>query len=89
MLLSTEDVLRWGAQYTKPVGVVQMMCDHLAQKISLQNRVIDLQVQQFLLPLCEQIDMENTIPGLGANLATVRTSPAGEGRHAQLGQDLL
>jgi hypothetical protein len=46
----TQEVLMRVAQYSQPIGEVQIFCDHLQQSIDLQWQITDRQTTQFRPP---------------------------------------
>jgi len=61
MLEEAQQVLRRVAQYTKPVAMVQRLCDPPAQIIALQKQITDPQTQQFLPPECDHSTFEHPL----------------------------
>ena len=76
MLKEAQEVLRRVAQYTEPAAMVQRVCDHLAQIITLQKQITDLQTQQLLPPECDHSTFEQQLEKLRQELEEARSIPS-------------
>ena len=76
------------AQYTEPADLVQRVCDHPAEIITLQKEITDLMSQQFLPPQCDYTEIENQIQVLRKEREAAKRRPAAPRMDKELQQGL-
>jgi len=64
VLEEPHEVLGRVAQYTEPAAIVQRVCDHPTQIISLQKQITDLHTHQVLPPECDRLTFEQQLETL-------------------------
>jgi len=86
--VQTQEVLMRVAQYPQPIREVQMVCEHPQQIIDLQRQITDLQTKQFLLPQCDDTELEQQIQTLRYERDEALRRPAAPGTDEDLRHEL-
>jgi len=88
LLEEAPEVLRRVALYTEPAPMVQRVCDHPAQIITLQEQITDLQTQLFLPPECDHSTFDQELETLRQELEEAMKTPRVAGTDEELRQEL-
>jgi hypothetical protein len=84
----TQYVLIRVAQYSQPIGEVQMVFNHPNQVVDLHGQITHLQSKQFLAPQCDQTTLEQQIQTVTNEWDEARMRPAAPGKDAEPRQEL-
>jgi len=84
----TQEVSTRVAQYSQPIRVVQMVCEHQQQIIDLQRQLTDLQAKQFLSRQCNHTELEQRIWTLTGERDEARWKPTAPGTDEELREEL-
>lgn len=80
--------MRGVAPYTESGVLVQMVCDHPTQIITIQKHITDQQAQQFIPPECDHSMLDLQPEMLTRELKEARSIPGTVGTEQDLRQEL-